>query len=387
MANTLTNLQPDLYEALDVVSRELTGLIPSVSRDSSLERAAKDQTIRSFVAPASTAAAITPGQLPPDTGDQTIGNKTITISKVYGVPVRWNGEEQKGMNSGPGYQNILRDQFAQAMRTLTNTIEYDLASLYYKACRAVGPAGTTLFDAANYKDIANVRKILMDNGAPANDISLVLNTVAGAAFRGNAQYYGANTAGSDAWLRQGVLMNIHGINVRESAQIFTHVNGTADGATTLGTTDYAVGATTLALSTGGTGTFLKGDVVSFNADNSDPNLYVVQSDVADVASGNLVLAAPGLRKAITANGVDVDLQTSLDRNMCFSRNAIHLVTRAPARPVEGDNAVDVMMIQDPRSGLGFEVSMYKEYRQVHYEIAIAWGFEVIKPEHLALLID
>lgn len=387
MSNTLTNLTPDLFEAMDVVSRELTGLIPSVSRDSSSERAAVGQTIRSFVAPASTAASISPGQQAPDTGDQTIGSKTMTISKAYAVPVRWNGEEQKGMNTGPGYYNILRDQFAQAMRVLANTVEYDLASMYYKACRAVAPAGTTLFDAANYKDIANVRKILVDNGAPMDDISLVLNTTAGAAFRGNAQYYGANTAGSADWLHQGVLMNIHGVNVRESGQIFTHVNGTADGSTTLGTTDYAVGATSLALTTGGTGTFLKGDVVSFTADNSDPNLYVVGADVADVGSGTLVLANPGLRKAITANAVDVDINASLDRNMCFSRNAIHLVTRAPARPIEGDRAEDVMIIQDPRSGLAFEVAMYKEYRQIHYEISLAWGYEVIKPEHLALLID
>ena len=95
MANTLTDLTPDLYAALDVVSRELVGLIPSVSRDSGVERAALNQTVRSFVTPASTAADITPGQLAPDTGDQTIGNKTITISKSRGVPVRWNGEEQE----------------------------------------------------------------------------------------------------------------------------------------------------------------------------------------------------------------------------------------------------------------------------------------------------
>ncbi len=386
MANTLTNLAPDLYEAMDVVSRELVGLIPAVSRDSSLERAAVGQTVRSFVAPASTAAAISPGQLAPNTGDQVIGNKTITISKAYGVPVRWNGEEQKGMNTGPGYNNILRDQFAQAMRVLTNTVEADLASLYYKASRAVGPAGTTLFDAANYKDIANVRKILVDNGAPTDDISLVLNTVAGAAFRGNAQYYGANTAGEQSFLRQGELMNIHGIKVRESGQMVSTAAGTAASATT-DNAGYAVGATVLTLASAGTGTILPGDVIVITGDASGSSYVVTSGDAAVDGGGTITIAAPGLRGALSAATHAITVNASTDKNMCFSRNAIHLVTRAPARPTEGDMASDVMMIQDPRSGLAFEVALYKEYRQVHFEISMAWGYEVIKPEHLALLVD
>lgn len=386
MANTLTNLTPDLFERMDVVSRELVGLIPSVSRDSSAERAAVNQTIRSYVAPASSAASISPGQLPPDTGNQTIGNKTITISKAYQVPVRWNGEEQRGMNTGPGYQNILMDQFEQAMRTLCNTVEADLAGLYYKASRGVGPAGTTLFDAANYKDIANARKILVDNGAATNDISLVLNTVAGAAFRGNAQYYGANTAGGDQWLRQGVLMNIHGVNVRESAQITSITAGTNSGGRT-NNAGYAIGDTVLTLDSNGTGTILAGDVITITGDASGA-AYVVLSGDADVSGGGTItIGAPGLRGALSAATHAITVNASTDKNMMFSRNAIHLVTRAPARPVEGDNAEDAMIITDPRSGLAFEISMYKEYRQVHYEVALAWGYEVMKAEHLALLID
>lgn len=384
MANTLTNLTPDLYEALDVVSRELVGLIPSVSRDSSIERAALNQTVRSFVAPAAAAASISPGQLPPNTGDQTIGNKVITISKAYQVPVRWNGEEQKGMNSGPGYNNILRDQFAQAMRVLCNTIEADLAGLFYKASRGVGPAGTTLFDAANYKDIANVRKILVDNGAPTDDMTLVLNTIAGAAFRGNAQNYSYLNAGDINFLRQGELMNIHGMKVRESAQIVAQTAGTAASATT-DNAGYAVGATVITLASAGTGTIVAGDVISFVG---DPNSYVVLSGDTDVSNGGTItIGAPGLKVAMSAATKAITVNASTDKNMAFSRNAIHLVTRAPAVPVEGDSAVDSMIIQDPKSGLAFDVRMYKEYRQVHFEVAIAWGYEVIKPEHLALLVD
>lgn len=386
MANTLTNLTPDLYEALDVVSRELVGLIPSVSRDSSIERAALNQTVRSFVAPASSASSISPGQLPPNTGDQTIGNKTITISKAYQVPVRWNGEEQKGMNSGPGYNNILKDQFAQAMRTLCNTIEADLAGLFYKASRGVGPAGTTLFDAANYKDIANVRKILVDNGAPTSDLHLVLNTLAGAAFRGNAQYYGANTAGSDSFLRQGELMNIHGMNVRESAQIVSQTAGTNSGGRT-NNAGYAIGDTVLTLDSNGTGSIVNGDVITITGDASGASYVVVSGDADVSGGGTITIGAPGLRGTLSAATHAITVNASTDKNMAFSRNAIHLVTRAPAVPAEGDTAEDSMIIQDPRSGLAFDVRMYKEYRQVHYEVSIAWGYEVIKPEHLALLVD
>lgn len=382
MANTLTNLTPDLFAALDTVSRELTGFIPAVSRDSGVERAAKDQTVRSFVAPASTASDLTAGQLPADNGDQTIGNKTITISKVRYVPVRWNGEEQRGMNTGPGYNAILQDQFAQAMRTLTNEIEADLAGLYVKASRAVDPSGTTLFDAANYNDVANVRKILVDNGAPLSDMHLILNTTAGAALRGNAQYAGANTAGNEAILRQGVLLDVHGMSIRESAQVATHTNGDATGANDVDAVE-PIGETSISNDGGGTGGVLPGDVVNFAA---GADLYVVSTANADLATGNVDINAPGLQVA-TASGDILAINGSLDRNMAFSRNAIHLVTRAPALPQEGDSAVDRMVIQDPRSGLAFEVSKYLEHRQVKYEIAAAWGFEMIKPEHCALLID
>ena len=389
MSNTITPFVPDLFKALDVVSREQVGMVAAVSTDSGAERAAVGEAVKSPVAPAASLVAITPGQLPPDNGDQVIGNKSITISKSYMVPIRWNGEEQKGLNNGIGYRTILGQQFEQAYRALCNQIENDLCSLYFKASRAIVPAGTTLFDSTGgLRDIANIRKVLVDNGAPMDDVTLVLNTTAGAALRGLNQYAGYNTAGTDDIVRSGILLNTYGVKIRESGQIYTHVAGTADASTTLGTTDYAVGATTLALSTGGAGTFTAGDIVGFTADNADPNLYVVNTAVPDVATGNLILNEPGLRKAITANAVDVDLNSSsLDRNMCFSRNAIHLATRAPAAPEEGDLAFDSMMVRDPRSGLVFEVRAYHEYRRVKYEIGIAWGYEVIKPEHLALLID
>ena len=382
MANTLTNLQPDLYEALDTISRELVGFIPSVTLNSSVERAAVGQTIRSPYTQASAAADITPAQLAPNTGDQTILNKTMTISKSRGVPIRWNGEEQKGLNTGAGYQNILRDQFAQAMRTLTNEMEADLAGLHTTASRAYGTAGTTPF-ASDLSDTAQVRKILADNGAPLSDMQLVLDTTAGAKMRTLTQLTKANEAADASLLRQGVLLDVHGMQIRESAQVATATAGTGASATT-DNAGYAIGATVITLASIGTGTILAGDVITFAGDT---NKYVVESGDADVSGGGTItLAAPGLRQAIAASATAITVVAASARNMAFSKSAIILATRAPERPAEGDNAEDVMMITDPRSGISFEVALYKEYRQVHYEISAAWGYQNFKPAHTALLL-
>ena len=378
MANTLTNLMPDLYESLDVISRELVGFIPAVARNSSAERAAVGQQIRSFVTPASTAADITPGQQAPDTGDQTIGNKILTISKARGVPVRWNGEEQKGMNSGAGYGEILRDQFAQAMRTLVNEMETDLASTHVSASRAYGTAGTTPF-ASTLVDTAQGLKIMKDNGAPT-DLQMVIDTSAGAAMRTLTQLTKVNEGGDSALLRQGMLLDVHGFQIRESAQVKQAVTvgtGTSYVTNTPAAATLAVGATTVGIDTG-SGTVLAGDVVTFAGDT---NKYIVATGVA--AAGDIVLAAPGLRETL-ADGVAMTIVAAATRNMFFDRSAIQFVTRAPAIPEEGDQAEDAVIITDPRSGISFEVRLYKEYRQVHYEIAAAWGWLANKSEHIGV---
>ena len=377
MANTLTGLIPTLYQAVDVVSRELVGLVPAVTMDAQATRAALNQTVMSPVAPAASATDVTPGVTPPDDGDQTIGNATITISKSRRVPVRWNGEQSVGINSGPGRANVLRDQFAQAMRTLVNEIEADLAALYAKASRVYGTAGTTPFaTAGDYSDVGFVRKILMDNGAPTSDLQLVINTTAGATFRGKQSQ--AQMESDNQLRRQGVLLDVHGMMIRESAQIKSHTKGTGASYLSNLLAGYAIGDTSIAIDTG-SGTVLAGDVVTFAGDT---NKYV---NGTALTGGSIVLNEPGLRAAL-ADGVAMTVGNSYTANMAFHRGAIQLATRAPALPDEGDMADDRMMLTDPVSGLTFEVAMYRQYRQVQYEVALAWGAACTKSEHLAILL-
>ena len=382
--NTLTNLIPDLYAALDVVSRELVGMIPAVTVDASVNRAAVNENVRVPIAPANTAGGdITPAMSIPAEADQTIGYSTIAITKARAFPFSWNGEEQRGLNNGPGYLGIRANQIAQAMRAAVNEVETDLCALHAVMSRAAGTAGTTPF-ATNTAGLTAARQILADNGASLSDASLVLNTTAGTNLRTLLNVNSARDESRMPITQQGVITRISDLNIRESAQVVTSTAGT--GATVkTNTAGYAIGATTITLkSTGGTGTVVAGDVITFAGDT---NQYVVTSGDSDISNGGTItIADPGLRKAIAASETAITIVAAAARSMAFSRSAIVLATRLPERPAEGDLALDVMTVTDPRSGLSFEVAIYGGYRKIRYEIALAWGVKCIKPEHTALLL-
>lgn len=380
MANTLTGLIPELYEALDIVSRELTGFIPAVSRNSSAERAGKDQVIRVPITPAVTASDVAPAVTAPDAGDQTISYVDMSINKSRYVPMRWNGEETRSYSTTGLYPSTRVQQMAQGMRTLVNEVETDLGALYIGASRAYGTAGTAPFG-SSLQDAAEIKKILDDNGAPMGDRHLVINTTAGVNMRGLTNLTQVNTAGGSDLLRQGVLLPIFGMDVRESAQVATHTAGTATGFDSNG--GEPVGETTIVVDGSDSGTILAGDVVTWAGDD---NKYIVASATASgAATGNIVINKPGLREVL-ATTTEGELGASYTANMGFHRSAIQLITRAPALPDGGDAADDRMMLIDPNTGLAFEVAVYRQFRQVFYFIGLAWGANIIKPEHCAILL-
>lgn len=377
MPNTLTNLIPDIFAALDVVSRELVGFIPAVSRDPSTDRVAVGENVRIAVTPPNTAGGdVTPAMAFPAAADQTIGNKTFQITKSRFFPFSWNGEEQKGIDHGPGYLNVRQDQIAQAVRAAVNEIESDIAlAAYQGASRAYGAAGTTPF-ASDLSDTANVKKILDDNGAPESDRHLVINTTAGVKVRTLSQLTKANEAADATLLRQGKLLDVHNFMLRESAQVKNHVKGTGAGYLVNGA--LAAGATVIAVDTGA-GTVLPGDVVTFAGDT---NKYMAATALA---AGSFTIAAPGLLAAV-ADNVAMTVGNNYTANVGFTRNAILLGTRLPALPVEGDLATDRITITDERTGVSFEFAVYPGFRMNVYHVSIAWGVTVLKPEHDAILL-
>ena len=389
MANILTGLIPTVYSALDTVSRELVGFIPAVRRNTGIERAGKGQDIKFPIVPQGAAEDITPGQEPADTGDQTIGVGSLTISKSRAYPIKWNGEEQKSLDAGADvsqYDNILKDQFAQAFRTLTNEIEVDIFNTYVEASRAVGSASSLPFGTANdLSDFAAVVKALNENGAPFGDRHLILgNASAGNVRSKQSSLFKVNESGTNELLRNGVIGTVQGLQIGESGQVVGHTKGTGTGyVTDLGAT-LPKGSTTITLKTG-TGTILAGDVISFAGDSYK---YVVKTGTS--GPGDITISEPGLRVAL-ADDVALTVGGSPNEvNLAFDRGAIVLGARLPAMVMmngkAADKALDRMTVTDPVSGLSFEVSVYGQYRQMKIEVAISWGVGVVKPAHVVQLL-
>lgn len=378
MANTLTNLAADIYRAADIVGRELVGFVPSSTINASDEQMAVGQNVRSFVTPTATAVDISPSMTIPEGTDQTLTNKTLTLTEQRGVQIPYTGEDVRFLDGGAGYETVYGAQIQQAMRTLVNEIEEDLAiEAYQNASRAVGTAGTTPF-ASNFNLVAEGRQILADNGMPVNDgrTSLVMNTAASTNLRNLATLQQANTSGNDALLRRGTLLDLQGVMIKESAQVQAHTKGT--GASKLVNGAGAVGDTTINAD-GGSGTILAGDIITIA---SDTNNYVVNTALA---SGSFAIGDSGLRAAAADNAA-ITVGNNYTANVMMHQAALELVMRAPAKPVGGDAADDVLVVQDPTSGLVFEISVYKGFNKAMIQVGAVWGYKAWNSDGIAVVM-
>lgn len=377
-ANVLSNLAADIYRAADVVGREQVGILPSITINAGSEAAALGDIVRSHFTRTPVVKGITPSMQIPEGDDQTVDNKYLTIDTPVSVQIPWTGEDMKHVNNGSGFETIYGDQIAQALRVMTNQIEVDCwMAAYRNASRAFGVAGTTPFG-SNFNEVAEMRQILVDNGCPMDgQITLAMNTTAGTKLRNLANLQNVAAAGSDSLLRQGELLNLQGLRLKESAGVGIVNKGSASGYTT-NTVGYPIGATSVIV-TAGTGNAAAGEVITFAG---DPNQYVL---AAPFVGGVAVIAEPGLRQAIAPAATAITLGNSFTGNVAFHKGAIEIAMRPMADPAGGDAAVDKMIIEDPWSGLSFEVAAYKGFKKAMFMISAVYGVKAWKRQNIAIL--
>ncbi|MDU1025246.1 MAG: P22 phage major capsid protein family protein, partial [Leclercia adecarboxylata] len=225
-------------------------------------------------------------------------------------------------------------------------------------------------------DAALARQILVDNGAPTTDLRMVLGGEAMASIRGKQSVlFKANEAGTDQLLREGIIGRVMGFNLHESANIKRTAKSTAGGYKVNGAKKE--GDIIVAISAG-TGGIAVGTAVKFDGDD---NQYLVVA----ATSSSITIGAPGLRQDL-ADQAAVTVLAEFAPNMAFDRNAFLLACRTPAMPKGGDTADDVMNVTDPVSGITFQIALYRQYRQVRYEVGVAWGVAAVQPEHSTIIM-
>lgn len=385
MANQfIDEIRADIMLGLKEVSNEPTGFIQSVNTSTGAEVAAIGDQIKIPSGIAGDVKDTPVGYDNPTEGNSDVGAKTMSITKSKTVTIDWKGEDQKAvMNSGM-MGTVLAQQFADAFRKLRNEIEADV---YAEACagasRAYGTIGTTPFaTSGSMADLANMKGILDANGASPSSRTIVLSPAAEINLLSNQMnMIKVNEAGSEALLRQGIIMPSYGFNVRSSAA----GNEYAAAATATGYKVNGVAkkdAKEIAIDAG-SGNVVAGNIVTF-AD--DTNKYVAG---AGSTGTKLVLNPNGLRKDAKESAA-ITVEGGYSASVALHRNAIALAIRPPAVPEfkgrQLDSALARELVTDPLTNITYEIAVFGGQRMIQYQVSIAWGVKAVNGEHIALLL-
>lgn len=330
MANVLTALAPTLFAAARIVPKELTGFLGAATRDFADQGVYKGGTVKVSVAPRLTVASIpAPGMTFAAGTDRT--PTTIDFALNQTAQVTWNqtAEEERQLTLSGTAQDLFKQTVENGFRSLRNQIETYLGTTAKNAAsRAIGTAGTNPF-ASDFNFMADVKKILDDNGAPG-DRSLIIDTTAGSGLRKLSALYKVNEAGDGGdLLRQGVLGRLHDFDIRETAGIASHTKGTMTGAL-VNSAVLAIGDTTIPYDTGTTGAtgIVAGDHITIAGDT---NVYVVKTGPGAAAAGNIVIQEPGLKIA-PADNAAITVGNTYTGNIAMARSGLAAVVRPLLQP-------------------------------------------------------
>jgi hypothetical protein len=374
MANTLTALQPVAYSAAKQVAAEPTAALGAINMSFDDKGVARGDKVRVPVAPTRAGADFTPGATNPEGADAIASNIEVEITKSRKVSWNLTGEQLQSLQNGTTDQEWIRQLLAQGMRTLRNEAEIDcVAAIRRGASRAFGTAGTTPF-ASDLSMLTNLRKILQDNGAPLADLQYVCDTNAGLNLRNLGVLQNAYQAGSEEERRSGRFLPQMGFAIRESAGISTVTKGTGSGYLVNMAGGLAVGGTDVTVDTG-TGTILAGDIVTFAGTSA--HRYVVNSALA---SNVFRIGAPGSR-VLEADNDAITVGNDFTPSLAFERSAVVGIMRPPIFP---ENATIQKILVSDQSGLTYLLAQLDQYGQTSWELHLAWGFQSVNPEFIAV---
>lgn len=314
---------------------------------------------------------VAPDVIPPAVPAVTPTTVPIQLTQWKEAPFAMDdkGIAQVGMGVLPG-------QASEAIKSIANAIDQFIWGLTHGSAGFygyAGIAGTTPFatDLSEYLTAVNIadqqlmpaspRNVILDTFAKAN--ALGVNAVQNAAWRGSPEAF-----------RTGVIGEVLGAMWDYSQNVPTHTSGTWTNAGTA-TGVNAAGQNVVNL-TGGTGSLLAGDIVTFAGDSQT---YVVVTPTG-TAPTTAIVVAPNLVIAKSASEL-CTVKASHKVNLLFHRDAIAFAM-SPLQDtvrVEGVPSLQATSI-DVESGLSLRVEVTRQHRQYQWAFDALYGGNVIRRE-------
>lgn len=370
MSTDLTVLEPTLFSTAQEVAAEPFGIVSAIRSDFDNKGVAVGDEVTVPFAPTRSASDFTPAATPPAGDGATAGDIKVRLTKSRKVSWVLTGEQIRTLENGQNFDRWVGPLIAEGMRTLRNEAEVDCAiAVKQGISRAIDSTGADPF-ASNINMLAQVRKILRDNGSPMADAQCVFDTSVGVSLRELNIIQQADQAGTAEERRTGNLLRQFGFALTESAGIEAHTPGDATGRLVNGA--VADGVTSIAFDTG-SGSFNAGDLVTISS-----NVYGV---AADTAATPLTINRPGARGAIADNAsiAEVGAYTPI---LAFERSAVVGIMRPPLIP---SNPTQTPILIEDQFGMTYLLLAIAQYGQISWELHLAWGFKAVNTHQIAAI--
>ena len=322
------------------------------------------------------------------TQDTTESSVTLQVATQKGVDVDFSTAELT-MELDDFSERIL----APAMSVLAANIEADALSMYKDVWNQVSNIGSS----ATFAGVANVRRKLVDNLTPQDNLSMLINTEDNVDLVDALKGLFNDQSEVSKQYREGYIGRTGGFSFMENTLLPAHTSGTDDGTGDYLTNDVTpqTGAT-LTVDTG-TGTLTEGDIITITGvnrvhpetkvDTGQLMQFVVTADVS--ASATSIPISP----AIVATGATQNVSNGAANNSAVTKvggtSAVHNISLGFHRDAFAFATADLIKPKGvdfcAREVLdGISMRIVRDYDinndNLPCRIDVLYGYQAIRPE-------
>jgi hypothetical protein len=334
----------------------------------------KGSTVDVPIPSAITAVAVSPSYVPPDDTGVVPTKISIALDQWWEAPFFMSDKDMLEAMNG-----TIPMQASEAIKSIANKIDTLLiAKAESVGYNAVGVAGVTPF-ANDLSEFLDADALLNDSLAPPDNRYMAINSRAKAQAMGLRQFTDASFRGDTSGIIRGEIGEKLGAFWFMDQNLPRHTSGTwTNAGTTTGTN--AAGQATVNL-TGGTGSILAGDIITFSG--SDTQTYVVLT-ATGTAPTTAITVSPNLVTAKSSTET-VTVKATHRLNFLFHRDGLALASRpfAGADPMGLGTYVSAV---DPVSGLALRLEVTRQHKRTRWSYDILCGVGAPRPQFITRVL-